>query len=181
MRYLLFLLSVTIISLNNNYCQIKEDIEEYFKEGEYFFNRGDYEEAVYNYLKLIEHYPDNANFNFKVGECYLKIPGKESNAIPFFEKALTNIIEKNKYKRKSFKETQAPLHAYFYLGNAYRINNQLDKALEIYETFISSPHYFNNYNQVIVENELKSCERAKIIQDCPTVFDEIILNKNINK
>lgn len=180
MRYLLFLLSVTIISLNNNYCQIKEDIEEYFKEGEYFFNRGDYEEAVYNYLKLIEHYPDNANFNFKVGECYLKIPGKESNAIPFFEKALTNIIEKNKYKRKSFKETQAPLHAYFYLGNAYRINNQLDKALEIYETFISSPHYFNNYNQVIVENELKSCERAKIIQDCPTVFDEILLNKNIN-
>ncbi|UCH14766.1 MAG: PD40 domain-containing protein [Bacteroidales bacterium] len=180
MRYLLILLSIIIISLNSNYCQVEEDIEEYFKEGEYFFNSGDYEEAVYNYLKLVEHYADNANYNFKVGECYLKIPGKETNAISFFEKATTNITTKNKYKRKSFKETRAPLHAYYYLGNAYRINNQLDKALEAYDIFISSPHYFNNYNQVIVENELKSCERAKIIQDCPTVFDETLLDKSIN-
>jgi tetratricopeptide (TPR) repeat protein len=180
MRYLIFLFCGIFFTLNNNFCQIEEDIEEYFKEGEYFFNRGDYEEAVYNYLKLIEHYPDNANFNFKAGECYLKIPGKESYAIPFFEKAITNITEKTKYKRKSFKETQAPLHAYFYLGNAYRINNELEKALEAYNTFISSPYYYNNYNQVIVENEIESCERAKIIQDNPIIFDEIVLNEYIN-
>ncbi len=180
MRYLLFLFSLVFVPLINNYCQTKEEIEEFFREGEYFFNRGDYEEAVYNYLKLIEHYPDNANFNFKAGECYLKIPGKENNAIPFFEKASKNTVEKNKYKRKSFEETNAPLHAYFYLGNAYRINNELDKALEAYNTFINSPYYYNNYNQVIVENEIKSCERAKIIQDCPTIFEERLLNKNIN-
>ncbi|UCH15455.1 MAG: tetratricopeptide repeat protein, partial [Bacteroidales bacterium] len=180
MRYLLFFFSIISISFINVYGQIEEDIEDYFKEGEYFFGRGDYEEAVFNYLKLIEHYPDNSNFNFKAGECYLKIQGKETLAIPFFEKALTNITEKNKYKRKSFEEDKAPLHVYFYLGNAYRINNELDKALEAYNTFVNSPFYFNNYNQVIVENEIKSCERAKIIQDCPTIFDEHLLSENIN-
>jgi tetratricopeptide (TPR) repeat protein len=180
MRYLLVLFSLISIPFNNNYCQIEENIEEYFKEGEYFFSRGEYEEAVYNYLKLINHYPDNANFNFKIGECYLKIPGKETLAIPYFEKAITNITEKKKYKKKSFEETHAPLHAYFYLGNAYRINNELDKALEAYKTFFNSPYFFNNYNQVIVENEIKSCERAKIIQDCPTIFEEHLLDEYIN-
>ena len=180
MRYLLLTITIIFILLNNLYSQIEEDLEECYKEGEYFFNRGDYEEAIYYYLILVKNYPDNSNFNFKTGECYLQIPGKEENSIPFLEKAIINITEKNKYKRKSFEESRAPLHAYFYLGNAYRINNQLDKALEAYNTFINSPYFYNNYNQVIVENEIKSCERAKIIQDSPTLYNKIPLNKHIN-
>jgi tetratricopeptide (TPR) repeat protein len=180
MRYLLLTITIIFILLNNIYPQIEEDLEECYREGDYFFNRGDYEEAVYYYLILVENYPDNANFNFKAGECYLQIPGKEAKSIPFFEKAIINVTEKNKYKRKSFGETMAPLHAYFYLGNAYRINNQLDKALEAYNTFVNSPYFYNNYNQVIVENEIKSCERAKIIEDSPTSYVKIPLGKHIN-
>ncbi len=182
MRHLLFLLPLVIAFNGVIYCQVEseEELKECYKEAEYFFNAGDYDEAEYYYLILIKHDPDNANFNFKTGENYLNIPGKEILAIPYFEKATKNITEKNKYKRKLFEETKAPLHAYFYLGNAYRINNQLDKALEAYKTFVNSPYYYDNYNQSITENEIKSCERAKIIQDSPVEFKETLLNENIN-
>jgi tetratricopeptide (TPR) repeat protein len=64
MRHLLFLLSIIFILWDNIYCQIEENPEEYFKEGEYFFNRGDYEEAVHYYLKLVKSVSDSIYSNF---------------------------------------------------------------------------------------------------------------------
>ncbi len=182
MKYLSFLLTVFFLMTIPVLPQEDQETNyrEFFDEGEYFFNRGDYPEALYYYLKLMNFQPDNASYNFKIGECYLNIPGKETKAIPYFKKAVKNVIAKNKYKKRDFYETQAPLHAYFYLGNAYRISNQLNKALEAYNTFVLSPFYTGNYNVTIVENEIKSCERAKIIEDNPVSFTETLLPDNIN-
>ncbi len=155
-------------------------LKEYFDDAEYFFYREEYSEAVYYYKKLLEAFPDNANYNFKAGECYLNIPGEEPKAIPYLEKAVKSVVEKKKYRKKLFEEKNAPLHAYYYLGNAYRINNQLDKALECYKTFIASPFYPGNYNDEIVENEIQSCERAKIIQDSPVTLTEQALPGPVN-
>ncbi len=168
------LYSVSAQDLNN------ELLKEYFDDAEYFFYREEYSEAVYYYKKLLEAFPDNANYNFKAGECYLNIPGEESKAIPYLEKAIRSVVDKKKYRKKLFEENNAPLHAYYYLGNAYRINNQLDKALESYKTFISSPLYPGNYNDEIVENEIQSCERAKIIQDSPVALTETVLPEPVN-
>lgn len=166
----------TSVSQENN----TEKYKEYFDEGDYFFNRKEYGEAVFYYLKLMEYQPDNANFNFKIGECYLNIPGKEAKAVPYFERAVKNVTQKKKYKQHSFDEDKAPLHAYYYLGNAYRAANRLDKALESYNTFVLSPFYVGNYNITIVENEIASCERAKIIEDNPIKVTETLLPETIN-
>ncbi len=177
------LITVSILiqcTLSVSLAQPNADPHENFDEGEYFYKRGDYQEAVYFYLQLLNKFPDNANYNFKIGECYLKIPGKETYAIPYLEQAVKNITTKKDYKGKSFDEDKAPLHAYFYLGNAYRINNQLNKALSEYNTFTNSPYYYGNYNQEIVENEIKSCERAKIIQDSPVKYKRELLPADIN-
>ncbi len=162
------------------FCQNQKEVSENFKEGEYFFNRGEYKDAVIYYLKLIEIDSLNANYNFKVGECYLNIPSREHLAIPYFNRASKRIVPKNQYKKKSPDEVHAPLHTYFYLGNAYRINNQLDKALESYEKFIDSPYFYGNYNLNVVEREIKSCERAKIIQDAPIAYEKVNLGEAIN-
>ena len=160
--------------------QISNEIAEWFNEGEYFFNRKDYQEAAYYYKRIVEQYPDHANFNFKLGECYLNMPGNETLAIPCFEKAILSTVAKNRYKRKEINETNAPLHAYFYLGNAYRIGNRLDDALKAYTTFVNSPFYEGNYNVTIVENEIMSCERAKIIRDSPIDITETKLDSVVN-
>jgi tetratricopeptide (TPR) repeat protein len=97
MKYLIPFIMVFFLAATKALPQENEETnyKEFFDEGEYFFNRGDYEEAVFNFLKLMDYQPDNANFNFKIGESYLNIPGKETRAIPYFEKAIKNITDKS--------------------------------------------------------------------------------------
>ncbi len=139
--------------------------EEMFHEGEFFFQAEEYEEALYFYESLLRIYPGNANYNYKAGITCLEIPGREHEAIPYLEKAVENT--KVKYRKRSFKEDHAPFHAHFYLGKACRINDELDKALTVYNQFRDSDEFEGNYNVRIVEEEIRSCERAKIIKDSP--------------
>ena len=179
MNYALIFILTNFFSYSLCLAQ-QPDKKELFEDAEYFFWSEDYQEALYYYLKLINQDPDNANFNFKTGVCYLNLPGKEPQGIPYFEKATQNLTEKKEYKRKSFTERRAPLHALFYLGNAYRINNELDKALETYDKFVSSPWYEGEYNITVVENEIESTERAKIIKDSPTSISQHNVGAPVN-
>ncbi|QQS52002.1 MAG: PD40 domain-containing protein [Bacteroidota bacterium] len=163
-----FLLFATILVIFSSLrAQETSSPEELFDDAQYFFNRKDYKEAVFFFKKLLEVKPNNANFNFKAGECYLNIPGQEHLAVPYFEKACLHTVPKNQYKDRDYNESKAPLHAYYYLGNAYRMAEQLESALKAYNKFIDSPYFYGNYNLAVVEQEIKSCERAKIIQDSP--------------
>ena len=154
------------------------DLQGALKDGDYFFFSEDYQEALYNYLKLVGTDYENANLDYKIGVCYLHVPGQETKAIPFLEKAIQDINPK--YKKRSPKETKAPEYAIFYLGDAYRIANQLDKALETYKKFLNLPDFNEKYNLTIVENAIKSCEKAKIIQDIPVQVEEKNLGPPVN-
>ena len=160
------------------YSQEITDPEELFSEGEFFFLAEEYQEALYFYLRLLDKFPDNPNFNFKAGMTYLQIPGQEQRAIPYLEKAITETSIK--YKKRLYTESKAPHYSYYYLGNAYRINNELDKALDTYETFKDSKDFEGNYNLNIVEAEVRACERAKIIQDVPINLQKTRLEPPIN-
>ncbi len=177
---IIFLLSFCCVFTIGFSQQEKMTPEELFEEGQYFFEREDYKEALYFYSKLLEKSNDNSNYNFKVGECYLNIPGLEYFAVPYFEKAVSNTIPKNDYRVNDFFERNAPLHSMFYLGNAYRMAGKLDEALSVYAKFIDSPYFYHNYNLNVVEKEIKSCERAKIIQDAPIEMTKTRLNDKIN-
>ncbi len=159
-------------------AQNENDLEGALKDGDYFFFGEDYQEALYNYLKLVGTPYENANLDYKIGVCYLHVPGEETKAIPFLEKAVKDINPK--YKKRSPKETKAPEYAIFYLGDAYRIANRLDKALEAYQQFLNLPDFDDRYNRTIVENAIRSCEKAKIIQDIPVQVEEQNLGKPIN-
>jgi tetratricopeptide (TPR) repeat protein len=180
MRITCISIAILVLCITPGYAQTLTDTRDNFNDAEYFFNRGDYKEAAYYYRLVLEKYPDHANFNFKLGECYLNIPGSELQAIECFKKAVIRTVPKNRYRKRDFNETNAPLHAWYYLGNAYRLNNQLGEALDAYTTFVNSPFYYGNYNVNIVENEIKSCERAKIILDTPIEMNEVLLDSVVN-
>ena len=178
MKKTLILIIFLILAVPQITAQEIPDPEELFSEGEFFFLIEEYEEALYYYLQLVDQFPGNANFNFKAGMTYLQIPGQEHKAIPYLEKATRQTIVK--YKKRSYIEEYAPHYAYFYLGNAYRINNEVDKALETYHKFMDSDDFAGNYNVNIVETELRSCERAKIIQDVPVNIRKARLGPPVN-
>ena len=162
LQFWLFLLLMGMPLIGNAQQSKNKEI---YKEGEEYFQAEDYKEAVYYFLQLEQKGNINANIKYKIGVCYLNTPGEEAKAIAYFEEASKQISLK--YKTNSIEEKKAPLHVLFYLGNAYRVNNQLSKALDAYDRFVNHPGYEGNYNLSIVSTEIKACERAKIIQDSP--------------
>ena len=180
-RGYVFLITCILLSL---FCpaglngQTRAEREEIFNDAEFFFNSEEYREALYYYKQLHQYKPDNGNINYQIGMCYLNIPGEETKAIPYFEAAAEKISYK--YKKSTFEETRAPLHTQFYLAQAYRINNELAKALEALDKFTSSRYFEGNYNLRIVENEIEAAKRAKVIQDKPIDVTFTNLGDSVN-
>jgi len=132
-RFLFFSLLLAALTNTDLFPQAiainKEDF--YYAESRLLFE--DYKEALPPYQRLLKAYPNNSNFKYRIGQCYINTPGEKEKAISYLEEAVKNINPK--YKEGKFKETRAPYDAYYYLANAYRINNQLNKAIETYGDF----------------------------------------------
>lgn len=160
-----------------------EKLKEYFDDGVYFYEEEDYQEALFNFLKVIESKPDNGNINYCVGMCYLNIPGEETKSIPYFEKASKKISEDYS---GSFTETKAPVKMLVSMGNAYLIDNQIDKAIKVFNTLKNRPDYGMYVNTSVIDLALSACQQAKIIRDNPmnvqfTNLGEVINNSNSNR
>jgi tetratricopeptide (TPR) repeat protein len=112
-------------------AQSNVEMKKIFAEAESCNLFEEYELA--NPLYLLLDNPENFNIQYKIGTCYLNIPGEKEKAIPYLESA----VKHSSYDAKinSFKEKRAPLDAYFFLGKAYMINNELEKAVGTFNKF----------------------------------------------
>jgi hypothetical protein len=157
--------------------QKKREFKEKFFEAESYILYEEYNEALPGYLDLLKIYPENDNYRYRIGQCYLNTPGQKDKAIEYLEKAILNTDEK--YKEGSFRETQAPVDAYYFLANAYRVNKQLDKALEIYSIFkeLLNPKI---YDSVVVNKQMESCLNAKKLQQNPLFLKYYNLGEPVN-
>lgn len=176
MKYRVFLLTVAF-SLSGWLFGQEETPEELFEDGDYFYAREEFAEAAYLYSQVLRFEPENHNVHFKLGLALLSVEGREHESIEHLLKATENTSLK--YRKNYYPEKQAPHHAWFYLGNAYRIDNQLQEALDAYNTFKSAKNFDKHYNIGVTEAEIKAVGRAKIIQDSPLdiymyCFDEPI-------
>ena len=117
-----------------------------------------YKDALPLYLQLLKSYPDNSNFKYRIGQCYINTPGEKDKAVSYLEDAVKNINPN--YKEGKFKETGAPYDALYYLANAYRINNQLDNALETYDLFKRNMDT-EVYDSAVVNLQIQSCLNAR--------------------
>jgi len=159
-------LSQSRVELKNNF---------YYAESRILFE--DYKEALPSYLTLLKVYPTNANFKYRIGQCYINTSGEKEKAIRYLEDAVKNIDPD--YKEGSFRETGAPYDALYYLANAYRINNQLDKALETYELFKKNLDP-SIYDTAVVNLQIQSCINAKDLMKKPLYIKEKNLGDDIN-
>jgi len=135
MKTALFLV-FTILTPVDILAQEKDqaELKEYFLDAEFFFAQEEYTDALYDYLELYNNgFKDNANINYRLGVCYLNIPGLKEKSIGHLLEAVKNIS--TKHRESSFRQEFAPIDAFLFLGNAYRVNNELDKAIESYNKF----------------------------------------------
>jgi tetratricopeptide (TPR) repeat protein len=178
LKYIIVLLYLfpTVISIYGQGKHVeKKDI---FNDAMYFYNRDDYAEALYNLKKLYRLDSTNASINYKIGYCYMQLPGEEHKAIPHLKKASKNISEN--YNEFSFKQKTAPLHTLYYLARAYRLIGKIDKSIAVLNNFMQSPYYNVKYNDEMVSRELLISKHAKILRDNPVQYKLTKLEKTIN-
>ncbi len=176
MKKALALFCLTMICSLAGFGQAKEP-RQLFLEAESFFLFEEYAEALPLYLQIHRQDPDNDNVNFKIGVCFVNSPYEKDKSIHYLELAAKDISQK--YKVNSFKERSAPPEALFYLGTAYRINNQLDKAKDCYTKFLNvlDPEVFDT---ALVKGQIAACDAAAALMKKPIDFDRQDLSPEIN-
>lgn len=160
------------------YSQTKAENKMNFHDAESWILFEDFREALPIYQELIKYYPDNSNFKYRIGQCYINMPGEKEKAITYLEQAVKNINPG--YREGRFSETGAPYDALYYLANAYRINNQLDKALETYKRFKQNLDT-RVYDTTIVDLQIQSCHNAKMLMESSVYIIESNLGNSINE
>ncbi len=132
-----------------------------FNDGEFFLAEEDYEESLYAFGKVYNKgYQDNAYINYRMGLCLINIPGRKTESIPYFEKAEQSIS--TKVNPGKLGETDAPPDALLYLGNAYRINMEIDKAIEKYNAFAKYLDPKDVALQAYVDQQIVACGNALV-------------------
>jgi len=149
-----------------------------FVEAESWILFEDYKEAMPLYQQLLKSYPQNSNLKYRIGQCYLNIPGEKDKAIGFLEDAVKNINPE--YKPGKFREDGAPHDALFYLGNAYMINYQLDKAIESFNLFRKTLDE-SVYDTSTVSFHIQSCYTAKELMGSSIFMKEVNLGEPVNE
>ena len=163
--------------IQNTYSQQDTDLRELFLAAESYFLFEEFNEALPLYLRIHRQQPENDNINFKIGVCLLNDPYQKEKSIAYLEEAVKNINPK--YKEDSYKETGAPLESLFYLGNAYRVNNKLDKAKEYYMLFLNrmDPEV---YDSDLVQEQIDACDEAELLMKTPVDIEVSNLSDRIN-
>jgi hypothetical protein len=176
MRSLLYTSLLLVLSIKSIIAQ-SPDLKETFLEAESYFLFEEYNEALPLYLRIHRADPENDNINYKIGVCLLNDPYQKDRSIRYLEEASKNINPK--YKENNFKETTAPPEAFFYLGNAYLVNDNIDKAIENYTHFRDILDE-KIYDVELVEEQIRICERARSLKKMPVDYDVKNIGETIN-
>ncbi len=86
-----------------------------------YLSAGNYEQALDEYLFLLNQAPNDKTYNYRVGVCFLNTNINKAKAIPYLEK----VINLGNFENNTR----------FLLGRAYHFNYQFDKAIEQYNLY----------------------------------------------
>lgn len=123
-----------------------------------------YSEALPLFADLYKKDKTNMNLAFKIGVCYQATRKNRAQAIPYLVKAVSSVSAN--YEGSSYKEKDAPLIAYKFLGDAYHINYQFDKAIIAYQKYIAvmAENKKSDKDQISETNrKIEMCKAAKIL------------------
>jgi outer membrane protein OmpA-like peptidoglycan-associated protein/Tol biopolymer transport system component len=187
----IYLLSTHSLSAQNN----TENFEKNFNLAETIFSKvyqnGKLESVTYSkdgystalplFLNLYREDTLNKSIAFKLGVCYLSSKRRRVEAITYFNKAITAIT--NNYKESSAGEKNAPLIAYKFLGDAYHLNYQFDKAIETYQKYIAVMAENNNTDKVLLtetNRKIEMCKTGILLVANPVKIKIKNMGSNIN-
>lgn len=178
MRRFIVALIITLLTSYIAHSQSKQDLKRAFINGEFSLMYEEYREALPFFIELYDAGRRDANIKHRIGLCYLHIPNQKKNAIAYLEEATENISKD--YNEGYYTERKAPVETYLYLGRAYRIDNRLNDAIEVFEKYKALLDENDEENLRIVNAEIIACKNALELKKIPTNIIESNLGKNVN-
>ena len=162
-------------------AQSSNQMKKIFTQAESYYLYEEYELA--NQLYILLETPDNLNIKYKIGTCYLNIPGEKEKSIPYLEEAVKNASYDS--KTESFKEKRAPLDAYFFLAKAYMVNNELEKGLNTLQSFSKLARETTKKggmkNLEYIDQLIQACKNAIQYKENPVVFSKKTLGTDFTQ
>ncbi|PLX23071.1 MAG: hypothetical protein C0597_01510 [Marinilabiliales bacterium] len=184
MKRIIILTFLSIFFISQINSQEYYELEELFLDADSWFFYEDYQEALPLFLRVLEADSLNYNVMYKIGFCYLHIPGQKEKSIPYLENAIKRTTFN--YKNNSYTEKLAPVDALFYLGNAYLVNNQINEAIDAYSGFqnkITRTQKVANkdiYDTDYIQRQFDACRNAIQFQYEPISFIARNVGSKIN-
>lgn len=162
-----------------NYNYYNGDYEEMLVEAESYYMYEEYKEALHLYRLLQDQFPQHYGIKYRIGQCLTELPYNKEKSIDFFQKAAEHVDTNNTCQEISLKQPCVPVDIFYYLGNAYRINNQLNKAIKQYKTFIEIGDP-STFDMSLAKEQIQACNNAKQLMKHPLKIKWSILGENIN-
>ncbi|HOY31248.1 MAG TPA: OmpA family protein [Bacteroidales bacterium] len=145
-----------------------------------YFEMENYPASLACFLKLKTSEPENANIDYHIGVCYKHMPSEKYKAIPYLEMAVKNISRDHTGTKD---EKTAPADAYFYLGTAYLINYDLEKAVaatEQYKTLLNPNDESEKIKFKNADRQIAMARVAKELIKDPIPITVENLGKHVN-
>lgn len=177
MKTVLVLLSF-LVAATTLFGQADEKLKQRIIDAEYLFLNEEYAEALRIFKELQKNDAENANFNYRIGLCYQFLPFEAGRSIKPLEKAVKSMTYD--YNEGSYLEKRSPIHALYYLGNAYHTNGYIKEALATYKRYRDTLPASDISNIKMVERQIVSCENATEIQKNPVPVEIANVGRSIN-
>ncbi|MFZ1616806.1 MAG: hypothetical protein WAT41_05610 [Flavobacteriales bacterium] len=147
-----------------------------FEEASLLMEEKFYNQAAERWLQLVGQNPLNSNYNWKLGEAYMNSYNQKSKALPYLKVA----AEQRGASQGGFntvgydpfdpKEKNAPPQVDYWLGKAYHLNGEFDKADEYYRKFIAESEPKNDFHP-LAQRGLEETASARILTAHPGKFN----------
>lgn len=136
-----------------------------------YFRFSAFNQALPLYVSLLKNEPTNFIYNYRAGICYLNSNIETNKCVGYFESAQKNMVTPN----------DSTPDFYYYLGHAYQVTNQFDKAIQ----YLSLSKQMLNpkkdsLNITLITSEIEQCQNGKKAFASPTSAKLFNLGKNVN-
>lgn len=178
-RSLFLLFAVILNTLVGNAQQASKEAQfkRIFPVANEQLEAGKAQRAIINFIELQSIDSTNSFINYKVGRAYLLINGQKAKAVPYLEKAVKKTSAKSK---DSYKESDAPLDAFYYLARAYHLNAEFDKAIAAYRQYLKVDSSIDRLKKEEVEWMIQTCLNGKLLTESPISATTENLGEAIN-
>ncbi|HNW70232.1 MAG TPA: OmpA family protein [Bacteroidales bacterium] len=176
-KIICIVLVTSLFFLGHSFAQ-KNEYKAMYDSASKYFQVKNYQMALPVFLRMILAEPDNANTAYHIGICYNHMPLDKHMAIPYLEKATRSV---SKDYKNGIDEKNAPENAYYYLGQAYLINYELEKAIsttEKYKTFLDEKTQSTEIRNA--DRQITMCNVAREMIKDPVPIKVVNLGENIN-